>query len=49
MFHIKSDFNPVLSEEMIFLKRERTTDGGRRTTDHWLTVSSPCEPSAQVC
>ena len=21
---------------------------GRRTTDHWYTISSPCEPSAQV-
>ena len=24
-----------------------TTDDGR-TTDHWYTISSPCEPSAQV-
>ena len=22
--------------------------GRRQTTDHWYTVSSPCEPSAQV-
>ena len=27
--------------------RRRTTDDGR-TTDHWYTISSPCEPSAQV-
>ena len=25
----------------------RRTDDGR-TTDHWYTISSPCEPSAQV-
>ena len=31
-------------------RRRRTTDDDDdgRTTDHWYTISSPCEPSAQV-
>ena len=29
-------------------RRTTTDDDDGRTTDHWYTISSPCEPSAQV-
>ena len=29
-------------------KFESVDDDDERTTDHWYTISSPCEPSAQV-
>ena len=32
-----------ISEEKMFKSVE-----GRRTTDHWYTISLPCEPAAQV-
>ena len=55
MLHIKFDQDwPTGFRDIQVWKcgRRRTTttddDGRRRTTDHWYTISSPCEPSAQV-
>ena len=49
MLHIKFDQDwPTGFRDIQVWKcgRRRTDDG--RTTDHWYTISSPCEPSAQV-
>ena len=47
MLHIKFDKDwPTGFRDIKF---ESVDDDGRlRTTDHWYTISSPCEPSAQV-
>ena len=51
MLHIKFDLGwPAGFRDKQVLKcgrRRRTTTDGR-TTDHCYTISSPCEPSAQV-
>ena len=46
MLHIKFDCDwSTCPRDILVRKCERTTD---RRTDHWYTISSSCEPSAQV-
>ena len=45
MLHIKFDQDwPTASEIFKF----KSVDDDRHTTDHWYTISSPCESLAQV-
>ena len=49
MLHIKfdQDWPTGFRDIQVWKYGQRTTDDGR-TTHHWYTISSPCEPSAQV-
>ena len=46
MLHKKFDRDRPTGFRDIQVRVWTTTDG--RTTDHWYSISSPCEPSAQV-
>ena len=45
MLHILIKIGQLASEIFNF---KNVDDDDRRTADHWYTISSPCEPSAQV-